>query len=79
MAEMIRNQLKSFIDQRLDDTKDWMNNRFDLFEKQTTQQLGQIEQVINSKAMDTGQFNQELKNEMELLEDKHRKATMEHL
>ena len=29
--------------------------------------------------MDTGQFNQELKNEMELLEEKHRKANMEHL
>ena len=29
--------------------------------------------------MDTGQFNQELKNEMEVLDEKHRKATMEHL
>ena len=32
MAEMIRNQLKTFIDKRLDDTKDWMNERFNLFE-----------------------------------------------
>lgn len=79
MAEMIRGQLKDFFNESLEGQKQWMNERFEQFEEKTSKQLNDIENVINSKAMDTGHFNQGLKAEMEMLENKHKKANIENL
>lgn len=56
MVTMIKGQLEQFINKKMNENKTWLEGQFKFFEKQTQAQLNSIEGIIQSKALDSGQF-----------------------
>ena len=54
MVTMIKGQLEVYINKKMVENKDWLNEKFKQFEVQTQSQLTSIEGIIQSKALDSG-------------------------
>lgn len=56
MINLIKEQMGAIIDGKIDKSQERMVEKNRKFEDQTHNQLKSIENMINSKAMDSGQF-----------------------
>lgn len=65
MINLIKAQMETIIDKKIVQSQVFMGEKSKKFENQTLTQLQSIENMINSKNKDSGQFQLALKTEIE--------------
>lgn len=67
MIAEISERMEKYVDKQVDATKKWLRDQLNETDDYTSKQLKQIENLINSKAIDSSQFQVALKGEIEEL------------